>query len=186
MKIKHSYILELFRGALYLKSIPKITTSLFVGEVGVKGEGLFTNTALKRGELIFIAPGPTHVAHFEGNQSYLYPDWYSVGEDTWIEITYPYVKINHSCSPNTGIFSSRCFVALRDIAVGEELTFDYSTTDEENEWVMGPTTCACGASNCRTSIGSIQTLDQTYINQVYPYIPKYFIKKYNLKKTAGV
>ncbi|MBY0309863.1 SET domain-containing protein [Patescibacteria group bacterium] len=154
---------------------------LYVQELGIKGKGLFTSAAFKKGELVFIAPGTTRVAHFEGNDCYLYPDWYGVDEHTWIDITYPFVKINHSCSPNTGIFSSRCFVALRDIEAGEEVTFDYSTSDDESDWVMGPTACACEAQHCRVHIGPIQTLPQPYIDQVYPYIPNYFIKKYHLK-----
>jgi SET domain-containing protein len=61
---------------------------------------------------------------------------------------------NHSCDPNCDavIEKRRVFIeALRDIAVGEELTYDYSLTrdgleDEESERQYA---CHCGAANCR-------------------------------------
>jgi len=59
--------------------------------------------------------------------------------------------INHSCEPNceTVDEDGRIFVeALRDIAAGEELTYDYlyerSPGDDENFY-----RCECGAPGCR-------------------------------------
>ena len=53
---------------------------------------------------------------------------------------------NHSCNPNcffdTTIFE---FVAVKDIAVGDELTFFYPSS----EWDMTQQfTCTCGSKNC--------------------------------------
>jgi hypothetical protein len=54
--------------------------------------------------------------------------------------------INHSCNPNVGVNGNIVLVAMRDIAAGEEVCFDYAMTDgspyDEFE-------CACGAPNCR-------------------------------------
>jgi SET domain-containing protein len=53
---------------------------------------------------------------------------------------------NHSCEPNLGFFGQIGLVAMRDIAVGSELTFDYAMSDgspyDEFE-------CHCGNANCR-------------------------------------
>ncbi|MEY4026238.1 MAG: hypothetical protein RL438_1751, partial [Actinomycetota bacterium] len=38
-------------------------------------------------------------------------------------------SINHSCEPNCGMRNATTIVAMRDIAVGEELTFDYAMSD---------------------------------------------------------
>lgn len=53
---------------------------------------------------------------------------------------------NHCCEPNAGISGQIVLVALRDIAVGEEVCYDYATTDGSayDEFV-----CACGAAACR-------------------------------------
>ena len=57
--------------------------------------------------------------------------------------------INHSCEPNceAWVEGRRIFLyALRDIEKGEELTFDYTMTDDEPDIEMP---CACGSADCR-------------------------------------
>ncbi len=56
--------------------------------------------------------------------------------------------LKHSCEPNVGIQGQIVFVAMREIAAGEELTLDYATIDHDSE----PMTCRCGASTCRRLI----------------------------------
>ena len=53
---------------------------------------------------------------------------------------------NHSCEPNAGIVGSILVVAMRDIAPGEEICFDYAMCDADDydEFV-----CACGTESCR-------------------------------------
>jgi uncharacterized protein len=65
---------------------------------------------------------------------------------------------NHSCDPNTGIRlieKGTIIVAVRDIAVHEELTYDYSTY-LNNPYETLP--CLCGAASCRGMIGNFATL----------------------------
>src|SRR6266849_3837348 len=57
----------------------------------------------------------------------------------------PVDYMNHSCAPNCGVRGSVVVVARRSIAPGEELTFDYGTTDSDR-WTLD---CACGATTCR-------------------------------------
>jgi SET domain-containing protein len=55
--------------------------------------------------------------------------------------------INHSCAPNCRTEPIRghiWIIARRDIAVGEELTFDYGYGFKD--WSLHP--CRCGASRC--------------------------------------
>jgi SET domain-containing protein len=68
--------------------------------------------------------------------------------------------INHACEPNTEIDTSwdpetgaaRCWwVALRDIAAGEELTYDYAFSAHLAE------PCGCGTRKCR---GLIVDMDE--------------------------
>lgn len=54
--------------------------------------------------------------------------------------------VNHSCDPSCGIVGSVLVVAMRDIAVDEELTFDYAMADASD---YDEFTCNCGATNCR-------------------------------------
>jgi len=54
--------------------------------------------------------------------------------------------INHSCEPTCGLRGSSILVAMREIHVGEELTYEYATSDGEpyDEFA-----CLCGAARCR-------------------------------------
>jgi uncharacterized protein len=179
-KTKASYYAALIKAFFKYRKIGNDTFFTVQGVSG-KGDGLFTTKERRAGELVFIATGPTVIAHFTGDDCYKYPDWYAVDKDTWIDIQYPFIKINHSCDPNTGIDGHRLFVALRDIKAGDELTFDYSISDDEEEWIMTGN-CACGAENCSGSIGPVQSMSEERYKKSYPYIPKYFQKLYASKK----
>ena len=57
--------------------------------------------------------------------------------------------VNHSCSPNCGIRSGVVLVAMHDIAVGQELTYDYAMTDGS---INDEFECECRSANCRGTI----------------------------------
>jgi SET domain-containing protein len=61
--------------------------------------------------------------------------------------------LNHSCDPNceTDETGGRVWIrAIRDIAPGEELVYDYNLYDGDDD----PATCNCGAAKCRGSMYS--------------------------------
>lgn len=71
--------------------------------------------------------------------------------------------INHSCDPNTAVDTrwiaeekrvEAWWTALRDIEVGEELTYDYAFSAEVAE------PCCCGAASCRGLIVDPDELDE--------------------------
>lgn len=58
--------------------------------------------------------------------------------------------INHSCAPNAFmqiLYDHILFIALRDIAPGEEITIDYESTLHSDT-----KRCTCGAPSCRGTI----------------------------------
>jgi hypothetical protein len=57
--------------------------------------------------------------------------------------------INHSCEPNCGAFGTSSVIAMTDIEIGEELTFDYAMTDSSQ---YDEFKCFCGKENCREKI----------------------------------
>jgi hypothetical protein len=61
----------------------------------------------------------------------------------------PTEMFNHSCSPNLGVKGQIIVVTRRAIRPGEELTFDYDTTETTPQ----PWRCRCGSSDCRGTIG---------------------------------
>lgn len=66
--------------------------------------------------------------------------------------------INHSCAPNAGLRfhgDEIVLIALRHIAAGEEIAWDYSTTLAGDDWTMA---CDCGATDCRLMVRAFATL----------------------------
>ena len=57
--------------------------------------------------------------------------------------------VNHSCEPNCGLAGSQILIAMRDIEVGEELSFDYATCDG-SDYDEFP--CFCESADCRGSV----------------------------------
>jgi hypothetical protein len=57
---------------------------------------------------------------------------------------YPWRYMNHHCEPSTKIVD-RNVIALRDIAAGDDVTFNYNTTEYD---MAEPFTCRCGSAKC--------------------------------------
>jgi hypothetical protein len=59
--------------------------------------------------------------------------------------------MNHSCAPNTAFVTDNLMTAMRDVEVGEEITYDYATSESETSGHM-PFTCGCGTPSCRGQV----------------------------------
>jgi hypothetical protein len=64
-------------------------------------------------------------------------------------VRHPINFINHSCDPNAGYDGAGEIVALRGIAMGEEIRMDYGTYSFSFDHEF---TCRCGASWCRRKV----------------------------------
>lgn len=56
---------------------------------------------------------------------------------------------NHSCNPNTWWTDPFSTVATHDIAVGDEVTIDYATITDDDNFSMP---CRCGSPACRGAV----------------------------------
>jgi hypothetical protein len=83
------------------------------------------------------------------------PDLFRVPSGTIDDFT------NHSCEPNTGIrlyAHGAVILAIRHIAMHDEITFDYSTyLNNPYERIV----CRCGSKTCRGVIGNFTTLPRS-------------------------
>lgn len=87
--------------------------------------------------------------------------------------------INHSCSPNSGLKfanNSIVLIAIRDIKIGEEISWDYSTTMIGLEWSMH---CECKSSNCRKKIAGFETIPEATKREYASLgvLPDYILEK---------
>lgn len=152
---------------------------LSIQKSNIHGYGVFAEERLKRGQFIAELRGSkikyrTTVV----GQSNRYVDWIGVGKDTWIDPIDEFQYLNHSCNPSAGLkglWKIRLY-ALRDIEPGEEITIDYSTTEEDPDFGFENSEPECPGH--RKFVGSIQSLPIETFNKYLPFIPTHFKKVY--------
>ena len=79
--------------------------------------------------------------------------------------------VNHCCEPNAGLRGQVALVAMRDIAAGEEITYDYAMSDGS---AYDCFECRCGADGCRGRVGGddwmLEELWERYRGFFSPYL----------------
>jgi hypothetical protein len=119
------------------------------------GLGLFAQIPFQPGDRILKLDGPRFNRDNPIHQTESGANLLQTGWRTYILLKAPAVYANHSCDPNAGIKDNRELVAIRAIAPGEEICFDYSTTMAENFWTMR---CLCGSPQCRGTVKDFREL----------------------------
>lgn len=135
-------------------------SSSCIARTSALGHGLFATRPIGRGETLLriegrVQPTPTRYSiqlddgtHVECEEG--------LDEQTLRE-RYPWRFLNHSCEPNARI-AGRTLVAQLSIAEGEEITFDYTTTEAQ---MAEPFDCRCGATQCLGTIRGFAHLNDT-------------------------
>lgn len=134
-----------------------------------KGRGLFATRPIAAGTRILQMQG------WLARGSELQDEWLAmqVGEDLWLCSHGDSFDDcgNHSCDPNAGFTNGEpVLCALRDIAAGEEITWDYSTSLSEPDWSLE---CRCGAANCRGIVRPWGELSPTDRERLRPITLRY-------------
>lgn len=145
---------------------------LYSQAIPVKGRGVFSGKTIPPGRFVLKFKGPLYTKE-------TCPDFseaIQVSLDLWMWSSGGLDDlVNHSCTPNTGLFPvfsgpspSLYLVSLRPIAVGEELSFDYSTSMVDEPWKLDGCACssedAAGAATsgcrfgCRGEVGNFLSL----------------------------
>ena len=128
---------------------PTETGAIYVKECAL-GRGVFAGRYFRKGELLFRFSGPIITLAEAIKKGETEGNVLQIGASTYIDLEAPGVFANHSCEPNAGVRDVVCGYALRHIAQGEEILYDYSTTMSERRWTMQ---CRCGTPSCRGIIG---------------------------------
>ncbi len=123
----------------------KIMAKVIINKNRLKQKGLFVSQDFKKGEVILDLTGP--VADTPTKHSI------EVGENKHITDKFGYF-LNHSCNPNCKIGKkSRQVIAKKSIQKGEELFFNYNSSESK---MATPFKCSCGAKNCQGRIKGIK------------------------------
>jgi hypothetical protein len=117
------------------------------------GFGVFAKSLIHAEEVLVVWGGDVVLAEkFVELPAYVQQHSLQVEENLYLVpngVDEPADFVNHSCEPNAGMRGQIVIVALRDIEAGEEICYDYATSDG------GPYDefdCACGAPSCRGKI----------------------------------
>jgi predicted GNAT family N-acyltransferase len=119
----------------------------------IQGVGLFAIEPITKDEIVFVKGGHVLTRETMFSRGHIDAYW-PISDDLVLapidedEVEGVKVFINHSCDPNCGIRGDIVGVAIRDIKIGEEITFDYAVLDNENHAFL----CGCGSDCCRKVI----------------------------------
>lgn len=129
---------------------------LMIRSSAIHAAGCYTTTPIRKGARVVEYTGP-RIQKAEADR--LYEDspityLFGIGSrSTVIDGHGAAMFLNHSCDPNCETDESRGRVwiqAIRDIAPGEELTYDYCLYDGDED----EASCNCGAPACRKTMYS--------------------------------
>jgi uncharacterized protein len=129
---------------------------LIIRSSSIHAAGCYTTRAIKKGNRVCEYDGP-RFSKDEADERYADRDityLFSSGDDkTVIDGFGTAMFINHSCDPNceSETLDGRVFItAIRNIAAGEELTYEYNLYDSDD----AEQNCYCGAKKCRGTMFS--------------------------------
>jgi SET domain-containing protein len=137
-----------------------------------KGRGVFARAAIARGELVAAFTGWILSTHELTDDLFAL----QIDHDRWLCSHGDQLDdcINHSCEPNTGFLCGETVLfALRDIAPGEEISFDYATSIAEPGWTLE---CACGSPGCRKLIVPWGEMPTSFRDRMRPAALQYLRK----------
>lgn len=150
-----------------------------VRQSSIHGKGMFATTNIQQGEVVcvkggYIVDGATRL---EIN-SRLGPVEIQIDDDLFIapmttdEREGGMLYLNHSCDANAGLRGDITFIALRDIAAGEEITHDWCMTDDDDYELP----CHCGTAKCRGILTgkdwARKELQEQYRGYFSPYLAR--------------
>ncbi|WP_370653996.1 SET domain-containing protein [Rhodoferax sp.] len=149
-----------------VKKVPTNPRRLQVRRSGIHGKGVYAVQDIAAGDTLIEYVGeiisweeaqarhphdpvnPNHTFYFHIDESRVIDALYGGNSSRWI---------NHACEPNCEADEQdgRIFIkALRDIAAGEELNYDYGLIIEERytKKLKAEYPCWCGAASCRGTL----------------------------------
>jgi SET domain-containing protein len=135
---------------------------LIVRSSAIHAAGVFTLEAIPKNTLVVEYTG-TRMKHDDADVVYEHRPYtylFGVGDGTYVLDGFGMAMyLNHSCAPNCETEEDneeRVWIrAIRDIAAGEELVYDYFLYDGDGE-----APCTCGAERCRGTMYSPKELNK--------------------------
>ncbi|WP_062057275.1 SET domain-containing protein [Aquimarina longa] len=140
-----------------------------IKDTEIKGYGVFTSKSFDKGETVLVGK---IIEELESNHSHAS----QVAIDRFVFHNDIVRMVNHSCEPNCGIrvneSGAHDFIAIKNIDIDEEITFDYAMRNYSVEHFDHQ--CNCSSKECRGKITGWKDLPQNkkdeYVSWVAPYL----------------
>ncbi len=136
-----------------------------------KGEGVVATRSFKAGETVMVGFIKKMLDRNHSHAS-------QIGENKYVFHAGLTSKVNHSCDPNCGISVNETgahdYVAIRDIVVNEEITFDYAMRNYGVDYF--PKQCICGSERCRGRITGWKDLPDEWKNKYEGFVAPYLLE----------
>ncbi|MEM9298206.1 MAG: SET domain-containing protein-lysine N-methyltransferase [Bacteroidota bacterium] len=137
-----------------------------------KGDGVYATKQFLRHDIVMV--GSIKEDNIEKNHSHAS----QMGEFRHAMHAGLISKVNHSCDPNCGIklntTGAHDFVAMKEIRVGDEITFDYAMRNYNIEYF--PKKCCCGSENCRGTITGWKDLPDSFKSDYSGFVAPYLLE----------
>lgn len=146
-----------------------------IGELAI-----FATDLIKKGEIAWqLSPSDKFFSKEEAlnlpiEQRYLVFQY----KDKYVLSTDDSQFMNHSCNPNLWFLNDTALVAKWDIKKGEEITYDYSTTEIDPVYI-DKWECLCGSENCRGKISPTDCLNIEFQKLHQGHLPSFTVEFIN-------
>lgn len=145
-----------------------LSSRIRVSETNTYGLGVFASSFIPKGEIVYNLDGH-HVCLDEminrvldGDEAINDP--LQIGMQEYIILDFTSHSFNHNCSPNAIVCGKSDLISIRDISIGDEVTFDYSLTIAPTDWRME---CKCGSPLCRGVASDVSTVPRAVLLEYF-------------------
>ena len=153
-----------------------IPNYLELKKLSKKGKGIISKKNISRGIIVIkfdegvsIRPNKTAT-----------PTAIQIDQDSFLDSHPKQIRdyLNHSCDSNTKIdFNKMACIAIKDIKKGDEITFNYFSTEYDLAIKNEDFTCFCGANNCFKQIKGFKHLNKEQRKKLKSILTPYLTKK---------
>ena len=133
-----------------------------------KGRGIVARRRIRKGKIVFKFVGElVSRKEVKNHNAALQLD-----EDVFLESDGTVDEsLNHSCNPNCYVnFKELSLVALQDIQSGQELTFDYNTSEYDLVEQGCSFGCFCGTPDCIGEVKGFKYLSVYHKRKIEPFL----------------
>jgi len=163
-------------------------TNLEVKLSKISGRGVFTKIEIRKGQTICFLNGEkinlNEMVRRVNLGAEMGSDPLQTGDEEYLDLDDFSRSFNHSCNPNSFIKGKNELVALKNIGAGEEITYDYSSTMDDNyknaSRGIWTNKCNCGSPNCRGTVDQFRMLPKD-VKEFYlknSYAQDFILKKF--------